>query len=274
MDGCQEIFLPLGSPNAAILREAGVILAGVSDLSPSYLINRPRCPFHAALFVTGGTGYCRVAEEKIELSARRLLLRPAKSDHHYHSSGASWRMVWFHLEDNERWGHLRDFQVGPRVSHAGPNLEHAMRQLIYETISGAPNSDRIAKLQAEIILRHLDRELNSEASPAVKELDGRLDRLRDRVNAHPRRPWTVAELAREMNLSVPHFSRICRQRLGLSPMRMVTRLRMELARELLRDSPWTVYQVAEHVGYQNPFAFSAAFKRDTGQNPREFREKR
>ena len=51
----------------------------------------------------------------------------------------------------------------------------------------------------------------------------------------------------------------------------MARLRMARARALLISTNLPVYQTAALVGYENPFAFSTAFKRHTGQTPREFR---
>ena len=45
------------------------------------------------------------------------------------------------------------------------------------------------------------------------------------------------------------------------------------ARELLTITDIPVSNVAFSCGYQNPFAFSRAFKKETGMTPREYREK-
>ena len=48
--------------------------------------------------------------------------------------------------------------------------------------------------------------------------------------------------------------------------------RMRRAKSLLGQSELQVKEVALSVGYQNPLAFSAAFKAYTGQSPTEYRE--
>jgi AraC-like DNA-binding protein len=58
---------------------------------------------------------------------------------------------------------------------------------------------------------------------------------------------------------------------GLSPMQMVTQLRMERAKDLLLHSNHTLQAIAEAVGYQTSFAFSDAFLRYTGRRPGRFR---
>ena len=49
------------------------------------------------------------------------------------------------------------------------------------------------------------------------------------------------------------------------------RLRLARAADLMNDPEATLASVARSVGYATPFALSAAFKRQFGASPREFR---
>lgn len=49
---------------------------------------------------------------------------------------------------------------------------------------------------------------------------------------------------------------------------------MQTARKLLADTELSVREVAEKVGYTDPFYFSKAFKSAAGVNPTQFREQR
>ena len=55
-------------------------------------------------------------------------------------------------------------------------------------------------------------------------------------------------------------------------MRYVTRWRMHVALDLLRNSGATVSAVAVEVGYESEAAFSRAFKRVMGVSPRAARK--
>ncbi len=56
-------------------------------------------------------------------------------------------------------------------------------------------------------------------------------------------------------------------------MNHVTALRMRQAMALLASESYTIETVAQQVGYDSPFAFSAAFKRHQGVSPSEYRQK-
>jgi len=101
--------------------------------------------------------------------------------------------------------------------------------------------------------------------------DRRLRRLWDAVAADPAHPWDMACLAANVDLSTEHLRRLCQAELGVSPMRHVAALRMRHAASLLSSGFYTVEEVAEQVGYNNPFAFSTAFRRCMGAPPSTYR---
>ncbi|MBP6995090.1 MAG: AraC family transcriptional regulator [Phycicoccus sp.] len=86
----------------------------------------------------------------------------------------------------------------------------------------------------------------------------------------PERPWTVDSLARSVGLSRAAFARRFHVSVGEPPMTYLTRWRMALAADLLRESGASVTSVANAVGYATPFAFSTAFKRHYGRSPRGY----
>ena len=54
-------------------------------------------------------------------------------------------------------------------------------------------------------------------------------------------------------------------------MQQVTHLRLQHAAELLAWADYKVEYIAAVVGYQNPYAFSATFKKWSGCPPTEYR---
>jgi AraC-like DNA-binding protein len=87
----------------------------------------------------------------------------------------------------------------------------------------------------------------------------------------PARPWTVASLAARCGVSRAHLARRFHELAGEPPMAYLTRWRLDLAADLLRESDATVEAVARRVGYSGSFALSAAFKRVRGISPQEYR---
>jgi AraC-like DNA-binding protein len=91
------------------------------------------------------------------------------------------------------------------------------------------------------------------------------------IHEDPARAWTVASLAAATGASRAAFARRFTALVGQPPMTYLTRWRLDLAAEALRDTDATVSSVARRVGYANPFAFAVAFKRVHGTTPQQHR---
>ncbi|MEG9250147.1 AraC family transcriptional regulator [Arthrobacter sp. Soc17.1.1.1] len=94
------------------------------------------------------------------------------------------------------------------------------------------------------------------------------------LHSEPAAPWTVDTLARQVNISRASLAARFRTSVGEPPMAYLTRWRLTLAGDLLHTPDTTVATVAHSVGYNNAYAFSTAFKRQSGTTPTEYRQRR
>ncbi len=81
----------------------------------------------------------------------------------------------------------------------------------------------------------------------------------------------LTDCARKANLSKHHFCRSFKKYIGMSPMRFVTFLRINRAKEFLRDEDLNITEVASQVGFSDPSLFAVQFRKFTGLTPRQFR---
>lgn len=84
---------------------------------------------------------------------------------------------------------------------------------------------------------------------------------------------SVAEMAQRAGLEERTFLRRFRAATGLKPTEYCQHLRVGKAREMLEFTQGTVDHIAWTVGYQDPAAFRATFKKITGLAPSEYRNK-
>jgi len=99
--------------------------------------------------------------------------------------------------------------------------------------------------------------------------DERLLRLWRAVDADLAQPWTLPTLATHVHLSAEQLRHLCQKNFGRSPMEHLRWLRMKRAAGLLVRTNQKIAVVAAEVGYENPFAFTTAFKRVLGVAPRD-----
>jgi AraC-like DNA-binding protein len=91
------------------------------------------------------------------------------------------------------------------------------------------------------------------------------------IHDDPAHGWTVAALATRTGVSRASLARRFAEVVGEPPMSYLTGWRLTLAADLLRQSDATLEAVAHRVGYGSAFALSAAFKRERGISPQEYR---
>jgi AraC family L-rhamnose operon transcriptional activator RhaR len=93
------------------------------------------------------------------------------------------------------------------------------------------------------------------------------------VSDRPAHPWTMAELASAVGVSVSHLHREVRNQLGVTPMAWLARTRAEVAASLLLQTDRPVGWVGAQVGWPDPNYFSRCFRRAYGVTPSAYRQR-
>lgn len=98
-----------------------------------------------------------------------------------------------------------------------------------------------------------------------------IDRVREHMQAQLSRELRLEDLAKVAHLSRTHFVRVFTRATGTTPMRYLSRLRVDQARNLILTTRLPMKQVARAVGLPDEFQLSRVFKRVTGQTPSSHR---
>lgn len=88
------------------------------------------------------------------------------------------------------------------------------------------------------------------------------------------RDASLEKAAVHVGLSSSYLSRIFKERSGENFSDLLLQIRMENACRMLEDVRCKSYEVAYHVGYDNPKNFTRAFKAYYGATPSEYRRKK
>lgn len=133
----------------------------------------------------------------------------------------------------------------------------------------------LMRLSEVMFIEVLRRYLRSGSDPVSGWLAGLRDPLVGRALALLHRQidatWTLEELASKVGASRSTLAERFSQAIGLPPIQYLTRWRMQVAANRLRDTAAKVHAVANEVGYDSEEAFSRAFKRVVGVTPSEWR---
>lgn len=134
---------------------------------------------------------------------------------------------------------------------------------------------------SELMIEGLATTLLAETARLLKQASDRcstrgglapatLRKVRDRV-LEGEKPPTLVELAELCNLSRRHLMRAFRESTGQTVGQFIQQVIVEKAIYLLRETDKPVGLIASELGFVNTSAFSTAFRRLTGESPRDFR---
>ncbi len=83
-------------------------------------------------------------------------------------------------------------------------------------------------------------------------------------------PISIQEIADYCSLDRSYLTRIFKNEKGISPQEYLRQFRIEKAKALLLRREYSIQSIAYSVGYNDPFAFSKAFRQLTGCSPTDF----
>ena len=96
--------------------------------------------------------------------------------------------------------------------------------------------------------------------------------IHDQLLAQLDRKTTIDELSRQYHMNPTTLKNTFKEVYGVSIAAHIKAHRMERAAQLLRETGWSVAEVARAVGYDSQSRFTAAFKSVFHQLPREYRK--
>lgn len=109
--------------------------------------------------------------------------------------------------------------------------------------------------------------LDEENNVAAQSIQQCMDYIRH----HYHEPLERETLARKASLSTSYFSVLFKKHTGYSPTQYITKIRLDKAKQLLRQKQLPISDVARAVGFQDPLYFAKVFSHEIGVPPRTYR---
>jgi len=144
----------------------------------------------------------------------------------------------------------------------------------FESSKNMKNSEITLQCQTTLLTHWIIRSLLGEnydmRSVSTNE---RIGRVQTYIELHCGEELTVANLARNANMSVSNFNRLFTKEVGTSPKNYLTAVRLNKSIKFLRRNDFSVSEIACKCGFSSLSHFSAAFKKFYNISPSEYREK-
>jgi len=150
------------------------------------------------------------------------------------------------------------------------DFAYAMSDSYIQTEGKCTNISQIKKLKERAIKDFVNAVRSHQQSvPYSKAIRKSIQYMR----SHIQEKLTVKELAEAAGLSISRFSHLFREETAMSPMSYFRMEKLENAKEMLKDSEYTVYEIATILGFSSESHFIKAFREQTGMTPGEYRRR-
>jgi AraC-like DNA-binding protein len=221
-----------------------------------------------------GAGWCELGGRRHRVGPQQVLVIPPGVPHRYQAEAdRPWSIWWLHVQGAD----LDDLLTAIGLTATAPvtTLGDPYRAfaLLERVCDGLARDETPASLTAAAgAAWHLLAQLAAERGGRSTDREP-IARAQDHLRAHLSAPVSVPALAALVGFSPSHFSARFKSATGFSVLEYVKRLRMARSRQLLITSELSVAEIADAVGYADPFYFSRQFHAVTGLSPREFRRR-
>ncbi len=92
------------------------------------------------------------------------------------------------------------------------------------------------------------------------------------ISEHYHEPINLNDISKVVNLNPVYYSVVFKKRTGMNIIEYIQNYRLEISKDLLKNSRFNIAQVSEMVGYSDPKYFSRLFRKYVGINPAKFRK--
>jgi AraC-like DNA-binding protein len=170
-------------------------------------------------------------------------------------------------------------EILPPLLHVEPSsspqldwMQSTLRLMAVEARELRPGGEAvITRLGDILVVQAIRTWLETDAAARTGWLGALQDRQIGRalalIHREPSRAWSVASLADELAMSRSAFAARFTELVDEPVMQYVTRWRMQVAVNSLKEEGATVAELANRLGYRSEAAFARAFKRVIGVPP-------
>lgn len=168
---------------------------------------------------------------------------------------------WELIEIVKGAGHMFITRLG--AENSGQELKAFDERLEYCSDVSAL-LDCLRKTQLELLTQAANKRRDRDVQP--------IRNAKLYIQKHFTEPLTLEEVSDAIGFSVNYFSTLFKKETGEGFNKYLTKVRMDEARNLLRDTPLSVAEICAKVGYGDVKHFTKTFKNETSLTPGEYRK--
>lgn len=249
------------------------------------LINRPnmsilrpngRCDYQL-LYVASGKAWFTFDTIPQEAPVGSVVIYPPgyKQQYIYYQKDHS-EVYWIHFTgyEAERLLHTYDLPLHHVIQIGiSTQIQELFQTIIRELQVTRPHQEQLLQLKLQELFLLTNRLMSRKISDAGQQQEIIEEAVRY-FNENYYRSIEIQAYARQQHISTCWFIRSFRQYMGMPPLKYLTTIRTNRAKELLEGTAYTISEIGAIVGYDNPLYFSRIFRSETGMSPKQYRKMR
>ncbi len=252
-----------------------VTCGGLEYCNLNYRIERDKFEYYGLEYVVSGVCKLTLGEKSFHLKAGSIFCYGPRTHHCIENEGNS-QLVKFFVDF--RGSAVRKYLGEPFFKHLRPyqmpNLR-TMHELFLQLLETGKEGGRNAQTILRLILRLIGAQVKDKAidlDEYTSQSYTTFERCLSVIEQNYLTLSSVSDLAKACHVSTGYMSRIFKKFAEESPSEMLMRLKLNRAGELLLQQHLLIKEVADRIGYDDPYHFSRLFKQYYGMSPKHFRE--
>ena len=151
-------------------------------------------------------------------------------------------------------------------SYAQEAIQHHAFDYLLKPIK----EEELERVMSAIIRDRGEAEIDDEEKAPVS--DRMIDNVISEIREHYMEDISLTSLSTKYNISMGYLSKMIKEQLQVNFSDYIASLRIQRAKELLRDDSLSIQEISEIVGYNDYFYFTKVFKKIEGISPSKYRK--
>lgn len=227
------------------------------------------------LYVSSGKAFFTFDGQEQEAQAGSMALyRPGESQRYFYYAEDEPEVCWIHFSGSAA-SEMLD-KIGFSQSHIlslghSFNFSELFGRIIVELQLKRPCFEEFLCLLLQELFWGIQRsqlEFSADRFRNQKEMEESVRFFNESFS----QDICIEEYAKNQHMSVCWFIRCFKRYMGTTPMQYLTSIRIGKAKELLKNTNYSIQEISGLVGYENPLYFSRIFHKQTGHSPSAYRK--
>lgn len=154
-----------------------------------------------------------------------------------------------------------------------PNLHEQMSEIVGQDIMTLNSIFRFLTYDELInwFINIINTIMDYVQSNKKKDTLAMIDKIKLYIKKNYAQNITLSSIADTFYINPYYLSNLFKSKTGTNYLQYLTKVRVEVAKDLLETSDLKIYEIAEQIGYGNPKYFSTVFEKHMGMKPSEYK---